>query len=343
MNGGMSPRLILVPVDFSATSDRACDHAAELARAFGARIVLLQVVEPPAYPLPKDMMDALREAASSELERRANELRAVLREVDTRLAEGKPWQEIERAAVDIGADLVILGTHGRRGLARAVLGSVAERVVRTSPVPVLTVPGDAFASRDAAAAALATALSVEGLTGAAFVALSRGALPIAAHVARALSGTVDLWLTKPVVVDGRTVGAVGEDGAPAVDDGVSEEAVSTAQLELREELAEVRGARAPGEVWNRPLVLVADRLEHPAAVVAAAKARRSEKPREIVLAVPIARADALRACEAHVDRAVCLERAYASKVEHGIYRDDGVPSAAEARQLLGGDAARVLT
>ncbi|MFW5876014.1 MAG: universal stress protein [Myxococcota bacterium] len=137
---------ILSPVDFSETSDHALEYAIELARGLGAELHLLHVYQLPMYSMPDGallagpdvatrIMDTARESLDALAQRLAD--RGVT--IERHLTEGVPHQEIERVAKDIGADMVVMGTHGRTGLGHLLLGSVAERVVRTVPAPVLTV------------------------------------------------------------------------------------------------------------------------------------------------------------------------------------------------------------
>jgi universal stress protein A len=139
---------ILCPVDFSDPSRRALDLAVELAQRLGSTLTVLHVYAPPGYVLPEGYMPAGPE---------------VLAEVELRTRESlEAWQKIAQAGgaptVDIatgigpaageivhqartgGFDLIVVGTHGRTGLAHMVLGSTAERVVRLATCPVLTVP-----------------------------------------------------------------------------------------------------------------------------------------------------------------------------------------------------------
>ena len=141
-------RTILLPTDFSDTGADAQEMAVRLAQRLGARLVCLHVVEP-----AKADADAEIEAQRvAEEERRAEPALARLahglhlREVpvEVRSAVGDPHAEIVRVAEREHADFVVIGTHGRGGLTRAILGSVAEQVVRHAPCPVLTVrPGTA--------------------------------------------------------------------------------------------------------------------------------------------------------------------------------------------------------
>ncbi len=144
----MAPfRRIVVPVDFSPSSAEALRIALELARSSEGEVTILHVCEVPAYAYsgmviaPVDLLAPVIEAA----EQRLADLVATLREPRARsaLRVGTPAEQILAAAAEAHADLVVMGTHGRRGVAHLVMGSVAERVVRTSPVPVLTVRGGA--------------------------------------------------------------------------------------------------------------------------------------------------------------------------------------------------------
>jgi nucleotide-binding universal stress UspA family protein len=94
---------------------------------------------PPAGPIPYESLAPLAARAQEPLEDLLASLRRACAETTGLVKLGRAADEILAAAAEIHADLVVMGTHGRRGLAHAVMGSVAERVVRASPVPVLTV------------------------------------------------------------------------------------------------------------------------------------------------------------------------------------------------------------
>jgi len=137
-------RRILVPVDFSDCSKKALQYAVPFARQFEATLVLLHVVQP-YLPVPE--MGTV-DVALMETQMRAGGVKglAAMKEslagevpVETELRVGNPQIEITRAVRDLGADMIILSTHGRSGLAHIFMGSVAERVVRHSPCPVLVV------------------------------------------------------------------------------------------------------------------------------------------------------------------------------------------------------------
>jgi nucleotide-binding universal stress UspA family protein len=139
---------ILAPVDFSDASLRALDDAIDLAAKLGASVVVMHAYEIPVVGLlPEGAIIATAEQAAriasiaedslrETVESRAN--RGV--KIESVLREGPAWQEIDAVADQIGADLIVLGTHGRRGILRALLGNVAEKVVRTAHQPVLTIP-----------------------------------------------------------------------------------------------------------------------------------------------------------------------------------------------------------
>jgi nucleotide-binding universal stress UspA family protein len=151
-NGGgvMEERIfhrILVPTDFSPQSERAWATARRLARAVGAEVVLLHVfVEMPLYseaPLSgervREAYAAARTWAAEHLEQWAATARSEGLAVKTLLRTGVPHADIVETARDEGADLIAIGTHGRGGLNRLMLGSVCDRVIRLSSCPVLAV------------------------------------------------------------------------------------------------------------------------------------------------------------------------------------------------------------
>jgi nucleotide-binding universal stress UspA family protein len=143
---------IVAPTDFSEDSIRALDYTQELARKFGAEIILIHVDQPlaPVIVAPEfgsgfDMgaMSRLAEEqrllAQKELDKTVNRLREAGLKARSLLRVGAPFLEIINAAQSEGADLIVMGTHGRSGLAHVLMGSVAERVVNKAGCPVLTV------------------------------------------------------------------------------------------------------------------------------------------------------------------------------------------------------------
>ena len=140
---------ILCPVDFSESSERAADYAVALARQLGAGLHFLHAWQMPVYAFPDGAVilgpDVVAQI-TGELQRSLDALVERHREpelaVQGHLAQGLADREIVRVAGELGCELIVMGTHGRTGLPHLFLGSVAERVVRTSSVPVLTVPPD---------------------------------------------------------------------------------------------------------------------------------------------------------------------------------------------------------
>ena len=137
----------LVPTDFSPHADEAIRTAAELARRYAGAITLVYVYEPVAQALPNEHVlhspYQMQELFSLFEQRLANAkieaLEAGAPRVETRLLVGPAAPEIVELAGQGGFDLIVMGTRGRTGLKRLLVGSVAERVVRTAPCPVLTV------------------------------------------------------------------------------------------------------------------------------------------------------------------------------------------------------------
>ncbi len=143
-------RRICCPIDFSDTSHHALRGAAELARRFCSELTLLFIYELPNNA-PQDFILAPRDvlqAVLREYERRLGEWKARAEHlcgcpVMTHLEVGTPAKEILRYLRDGRFDLVVMGTHGRTGFRHVVFGSVAEKVVRQAPCPVLTIRPDA--------------------------------------------------------------------------------------------------------------------------------------------------------------------------------------------------------
>jgi nucleotide-binding universal stress UspA family protein len=142
-------RRILMATDFSNYSKEALDYAIHLAKSFDVDLYLLHVFEPPLYshtgvtpsiqPEVHHWIRELKEEDEKRLNALAEGLKSQGVKVHPVFKEGKPFLEVLKTAEEIPADLVVLGTHGRTGLAHVLLGSVAERVVRKAPCPVLTV------------------------------------------------------------------------------------------------------------------------------------------------------------------------------------------------------------
>jgi nucleotide-binding universal stress UspA family protein len=142
----MLPKNILVPTDLSEAAEEALDYACELASKLDATVHLVNVIGIPALGLPElgvavtsTVIDSMivdnQKALDALAARKCNQARVgkiVLKTGDAR-------DVINQTALEVDADLIVMGTHGRRGVTRVLLGSVAETVVRTAPCPVLTV------------------------------------------------------------------------------------------------------------------------------------------------------------------------------------------------------------
>lgn len=147
---GFQLNRILVPVDFSETSKKALEYAVAFAMQFRAKLILLHVIQPVAFPaelgyVPTELADFGETATKAALQK----LQALCREhpqqlggeqaVERVVRQGTPWHEIATAAKESAADLIIIATHGHTGLKHVLLGSTTERVVRHAPCPVLVV------------------------------------------------------------------------------------------------------------------------------------------------------------------------------------------------------------
>jgi nucleotide-binding universal stress UspA family protein len=138
-------RTILVATDFSDGSDEALSQAIEVAKPDKAAVEILHVIElAEEFPFRTAYLDADYGALYASVDRRLSERAARVAaaglECTTKIVEGGAVPEITGRGRAIGADLIVVGTHGRTGIAHAMLGSVAERVVRRASCPVLTVP-----------------------------------------------------------------------------------------------------------------------------------------------------------------------------------------------------------
>ena len=139
---------ILVTTDFSETSDRALDYAIDLASRIGASVVVMHAYELPIIGFPDGAYIASAEVATGIATAAQKGLDAAIASRITRgvelkgvLKQDAPWDAVNTVAKELDADLVVCGTHGRKGLAHALLGSVAEKIIRVSNVPVLTIRG----------------------------------------------------------------------------------------------------------------------------------------------------------------------------------------------------------
>lgn len=134
---------ILYPTDGSEGANAALDHAIDHALQYDASLHVLYVIEetlPAIETGAPDVLEALEERGEQVLDdarKRATE--AGVASVQASVAAGSPYRQILKYVEESGIDLIVMGTHGRRGIDRYLLGSVAEKVVRTADCPVLTV------------------------------------------------------------------------------------------------------------------------------------------------------------------------------------------------------------
>ena len=141
---------ILVPTDFSETADAALNYASGLAARLGASLHLLHVFSDPYFvtvgaepyaPPPPDMRDRALDDARACLATRLAAHQTAAHPGACAIVSGLTAKQIAQYAADHAIDFIVMGTHGRRGVAHLLLGSVAEHVVRTASCPVLTVRG----------------------------------------------------------------------------------------------------------------------------------------------------------------------------------------------------------
>lgn len=142
----ISIKNILCPIDYSVYSEKALKYAIEFAEKYNAKLYLMHVLDIRIYDITdpelynvnvidKETINKLRER----LHKCISEDTRKNIEVETIVIEGVPFSEIIKKARECKVDLIVLGTHGRTGLSHAIMGSVAEKVVRKAPCPVLTI------------------------------------------------------------------------------------------------------------------------------------------------------------------------------------------------------------
>ena len=143
----MQIKTILFPTDFSQGARAAMDYAVSLAQDYKAKLILLYVIQDisiaewyiPSSISAADLVADMQKSASQEMEKWAAEVGGKVAGLETLIERGVPFVEIIRTAKERNADLLVIGTHGRTGIDHMLFGSTAEKVVRKSPCPVLTV------------------------------------------------------------------------------------------------------------------------------------------------------------------------------------------------------------
>lgn len=139
---------ILVPTDFSPASEAALRTALDLATKLDADVHVVHVWQLPVYTVPDGYFMLGAEETARLVEGLEKSLAKLVVDhvapegvtIRTHLVEGLPDVEIHHLVAELGAEMIVMGTHGRRGVSHFLLGSIAEKVVRTSSVPVLVVP-----------------------------------------------------------------------------------------------------------------------------------------------------------------------------------------------------------
>ncbi len=143
----MQIKNILFPTDFSQGARAAMDYAMSLAGDYNARLTLLYVIQDisiaewyiPSSLSVTDLVEDMQKSAWKEMDKWAAEAGARVKDVVKMVVRGVPFVEIIKTAKDKDADMIVIGTHGRTGIDHMLFGSTAEKVVRKSPCPVLTV------------------------------------------------------------------------------------------------------------------------------------------------------------------------------------------------------------
>jgi nucleotide-binding universal stress UspA family protein len=138
---------ILCATDFSPQARVALEYAAELSHRLDVPLLLVAAFQIPIYPLPEGVMVRTSETIAELLSQTTEDLASARRHADelgakaieTLVVEGNPAAEIVRVATERTFDLIVLGSHGRGGISRAILGSVADKVMRTAHCPVMIV------------------------------------------------------------------------------------------------------------------------------------------------------------------------------------------------------------
>ncbi len=143
----MQIKTILFPTDFSNGARAAMDHAISLAKDYNAKLILLYVIQDisiaewyiPSSISVTDLVEDMQKSAWNEMEKWNAEVAAQVKDVEKMVVRGVPFVEIIKTAKSKNVDMIVIGTHGRTGIDHMLFGSTAEKVVRKSPCPVLTV------------------------------------------------------------------------------------------------------------------------------------------------------------------------------------------------------------
>ncbi len=332
-------RHVLVATDFAPASAHTLRIAADYSSCLGARLCVVHVIVPPPFPYPASLSDQARETGRVRLE---DTVALLGPRVHGILREGFAAAEIVAVASEIGADLVVIGSRGRRGIPRALLGSVAEKVVRLCPAPVLTVPPWRFEDRVEAGRELATWVSHLREASPAVIATSLGGVVVAAEVARIFGDTPALLLATPVHHDHVLLGALCEDGTTRMESTPlalsiaapeRDRAVLSAKALLSAEATELRGSPWIADVWRREVVVVCDVLDEPSTALVVCDVLRRQGATRLVVAAPAASKLARAALESVVDELIFVHLADDASVS-SIYHDEQPVTLYEAARCL---------
>ncbi len=143
----MEIKKILFATDFSEGSSHALPYAVDIAKRYGAKLYFVHVIydltKTAGWYVPNASIDEIyrdiEKSARTELEKSFREMIADFSDIEYAVLKGTPYEEITRFVIENGVDLIVLGTHGRKGIDRMLFGSTAEQVVRNAPCPVLSV------------------------------------------------------------------------------------------------------------------------------------------------------------------------------------------------------------
>ena len=339
-------RHVLVATDFGPSSERALAFAGKLAKPFDARITLVYAFELSTWPAFGSSIGEAREEISRQLANRAASLTqkgAACRPV---VLEGSPAEAIVKAAADLEADAIVVGSHGRHGLTRAVLGSVAERVVRLSTVPVFTIHGFWFEDRAEAGKSLARNLESIRAESPMMLAISPGGALVAAELADAFDARLEILLVHELNGGSSVAGAICEDGTVGLatngDDADLDQAQKAAHLAMCDRLAsegyELRH-RAVRSLWRRHVVIVCDELMDARCALLAVDVVERMGPREIRVAAPIGTATAVAALQGRVSSVTLSHVVDVPVSPEAVYHDRATVSDEAVRKRLAGRAA----
>jgi predicted phosphoribosyltransferase len=277
----------------------------------------------------------MRQSAAFQLD---ETVKRVARHVPTAtglLRDGFAWHEITKAAAELGADLVVVGSHGRRDRHRFLIGSVAEKVARVCPVPVLTVHAWRFEDRTEGGRELAEVVLRSEEPISTVIAVSRAAALVGSEVAEAFGAPLHVLLTRTLERDGCVFGAVCEDDSVhlyAQADGQTarlsdreqgEEA--RARTELAREGQHLRSPRWVEDGKAGTILLVSDAIFDAAPTLVAAKVLRASGPHRLVAAAPVATRAAREALAPAVDRVIVVQTVESLVPLGRVYHDMAQP------------------